>query len=73
MTSIINYLTSITFIHLVGLVAIVVLLALGTISVAVGLPILTGLVGLAIPVATGSGAITKTASIATSGNITPVA
>lgn len=40
--------------HLIGIIAIVVLLALGTVSVAVGLPILTGLVGLAIPTTGGS-------------------
>ena len=44
-----NWLAGVSLLHLLGLVAIVVLLALGTISVAVGFPILTGLVGLAIP------------------------
>jgi hypothetical protein len=64
MSAIINYLTGLSFIHIVGLIAIVVLLALGTVSVAVGLPILTGLVGLGIPVVTGAGAATKTSSTA---------
>jgi hypothetical protein len=47
--SFIAWVTSVPPLHLLGIIAMVVLLALGTVSVAVGLPILTGLVGLAIP------------------------
>jgi hypothetical protein len=44
-----NWLAGVSFLHLIGIIAVVVLLALGTVTVAVGFPILTGLVGLAIP------------------------
>ena len=49
-----QWLAGVSVLHLIGIIAIVVLLALGTVSVAVGLPILTGLVGLAIPTTGGS-------------------
>lgn len=45
----ISWLTAIPVAHLVAIVAIAVLLALGTVTTAVGLPLLAGLLGLALP------------------------
>jgi hypothetical protein len=48
LSSVISSLTAPSGLHLVGLVAVAVLLGLGVISVPVGLPLLTGLLGLGI-------------------------
>jgi hypothetical protein len=48
LSSVISSLTAPSGLHLVGLVAVAVLLGVGVISVPVGLPLLTGLLGLGI-------------------------
>ena len=47
-TQVVSWLSSEPFLHVAGIVAITVLIALGTVSTAEGFPILTGLVGLGI-------------------------
>lgn len=67
MTALVTWLTSISPIHLIGLIAIVVLVALGTVSVAEGLPLITGLIGLAIPTAGPVTPVVTTTAIKTLG------
>lgn len=45
----ISWLTAVPAAHLVAIVVIAVLLAVGAITTAVGLPLLAGLLGLALP------------------------
>lgn len=59
MTTISDLLDSTSLLHLVALIGVIVLVALGTVSVAVGFPIITGLAGLAIPTASSVTAAVK--------------
>ena len=52
--AIVAWLSSAPFLHLAGIVAVSVLLGIGTLTVEEGFPILVGLVGLGINTTTGN-------------------
>ena len=54
MTQFTAWLTSLSLAHLVAIIALVVLLGLGTITTSVGLPLLAGVLGLSLPVPGGT-------------------